>query len=308
MKVLESRFAKEFIKLANLGSGSGWHERNGGNLSYRLTAEEAYMVKSDFMTGTWRPIGVDVTGLAGDYLMITAAGSYFRDIAHKPKELIGIIEVDRLGKSYRTCWGFEADHMPTSELASHLLNHEIKKAAGMSECAVIYHAHPVNLIALTFVLPLDGVSFTRALWGMISECAMVFPQGIGVLDWMVPGSLELGYASARLMANCNAVVWAHHGLICAGKDFSETFGLVETIEKAAEVLVKVKSMQPGDFQMIGDGCLRQMSEAYHIDLPDMYFIPDKASLEETLYPTLEPEYRFFPPDDAALGTSPLPHV
>ena len=41
MKVLETEFAKGFIRLADDGFRQGWHERNGGNLSYRLTREEA---------------------------------------------------------------------------------------------------------------------------------------------------------------------------------------------------------------------------------------------------------------------------
>ena len=34
MKILESKFVQGFIKMANDGYLQGWHERNGGNLSY----------------------------------------------------------------------------------------------------------------------------------------------------------------------------------------------------------------------------------------------------------------------------------
>ena len=36
MKILESKFVQGFIKMADDGYKQGWHERNGGNLSYRL--------------------------------------------------------------------------------------------------------------------------------------------------------------------------------------------------------------------------------------------------------------------------------
>ena len=36
MKILDSKFVRGFIKMANDGYLQGWHERNGGNLSYRL--------------------------------------------------------------------------------------------------------------------------------------------------------------------------------------------------------------------------------------------------------------------------------
>ena len=39
MKILESKFVQGFIKMADDGYKQGWHERNGGNLSYRLKAE-----------------------------------------------------------------------------------------------------------------------------------------------------------------------------------------------------------------------------------------------------------------------------
>ena len=46
MKILESKFVQGFIKMANDGYLQGWHERNGGNLSYRLKPEEVEMIPS----------------------------------------------------------------------------------------------------------------------------------------------------------------------------------------------------------------------------------------------------------------------
>lgn len=36
MNVLDREFIKGFISMANDGWERGWHERNGGNLSYRI--------------------------------------------------------------------------------------------------------------------------------------------------------------------------------------------------------------------------------------------------------------------------------
>lgn len=52
---------------------------------------------------------------------------------------------------------------------------------------------------------------------------------------MVPGKSEIAEASCALMKSYDAIVWAHHGLFAAGPDFDTTFGLVHTIEKAAEI-------------------------------------------------------------------------
>ena len=55
MRILESKFVQGFIKMANDGYLQGWHERNGGNLSYRLKAEEVDTDRNR-STGTGRRI------------------------------------------------------------------------------------------------------------------------------------------------------------------------------------------------------------------------------------------------------------
>ena len=40
MKVLEAGFVQGFIRMCNDGWEQGWHERNGGNLTYRIKKEE----------------------------------------------------------------------------------------------------------------------------------------------------------------------------------------------------------------------------------------------------------------------------
>lgn len=268
MDVLEAPFAREFVRTAHEGWKQGWHECNGGNLSYRLRPEEAGQVGECLAPGEWRAIGegVEVPGVAGEYFLVTAAGSFFSNMERCPERCAGIIEVSADGKQFRQCWGFSEGGRPTSELPSHLLNHEVKKSATNGAKRVVYHAHPANLVALTFVLPLEGKAFTRELWKAISECALVFPNGVGVLEWMNPGSVELGRASAELMRDHDAVVWAHHGVICSGGTFDEAFGLLHTIEKASEVLVKVRSMQPTMESFITDENIRTMSEAYGLGI------------------------------------------
>ena len=44
MKVLEAEFVQGFIRLCDDGFHQNWHERNGGNLSYRIKDEEIQAV------------------------------------------------------------------------------------------------------------------------------------------------------------------------------------------------------------------------------------------------------------------------
>ena len=74
---------------------------------------------------------------------------------------------------------------------------------------------------------------------MCSECIVVFPDGVNVLPWMLCGTNEIGEATAKKMQTARLCVWAQHGIYGAGRDLDETFGLIETAEKAAEIWLKI---------------------------------------------------------------------
>lgn len=65
MRVLDAEFVKGFIRLCDDGFKQNWHERNGGNLSYRIKPEEVESVKEELVyTNPWQPIGTSVPKLA----------------------------------------------------------------------------------------------------------------------------------------------------------------------------------------------------------------------------------------------------
>ena len=53
---------------------------------------------------------------------------------------------------------------------------------------------------------------------------------------------EIGQATAIEMQSHSLVLWPFHGVFGSGPTLDETFGLIDTAEKSAEVLVKVLSM------------------------------------------------------------------
>ena len=93
-----------------------------------------------------------------------------------------------------------------------------------------------------YVLENNSDLFTRKLWEGSTECLVVFPDGVGILPWMVPGTDEIGQATAEAMQKHSLVLWPFHGVFGSGPNLDETFGLIDTAEKSAEVLVKVYSM------------------------------------------------------------------
>ncbi len=271
MNVLDAKFVKGFIRMANDGWLKGWHERNGGNLTYRMKAEEVAEVKTGLkFDGTWTEIGTEVKDLAGEFFLVTGSGKFFRNAVIDPEDCLAIIEINETGDKYRICWGLVNGGRPTSELPSHLMNHEVKMNATNGEHRVIYHAHTTNVIALTFVLPLRDEVFTRELWEMATECPVVFPSGIGMVEWKVPGGREIAVATSELMKKYDVAIWAHHGMFCSGPDFDITFGLMDTVEKSAEILVKVLSITPNKLQTITSQNFRDLARDFNVNLPEEF--------------------------------------
>ncbi len=271
MQIAETEFGKGFIKMCEDGHRMGWHERNGGNFSYRIREEEIEQIRENLSDGgAWKNIGTQVPGLAGEYFLVTGSGKYFGNVQEDPEGNLAVIEIDGRGEKYRICWGLKDGGVPTSELPSHLMNHEGKKEASGGRQRVIYHCHPANVIALTFVLPLKEEVFTRELWEMMTECPIIFPDGAAVISWMVPGGREIAVESAKYIKDHDVIIWAHHGMFCSGEDFDQTFGLAHTVEKAAEILCKVLAMTPQKRQTISSEGLRKLGEAFQVRLPEKF--------------------------------------
>lgn len=266
MKVLDTDFARSFIRMCNDGWVFGWHESNGGNASYRLRPEEVAEVRTNFRSRPWVRIDTEIPTLAGEFFLITSAGGHFRNITHEPKRTLGIIEIDRTGTCWRECWGFKDGTHPTSELTAHLINHEVRKAATHGTSRVIYHCHPSNLAAMTCVVPHDSAVFTRTLWAHLAECALVCREGVEVIGWEVPGSLDLAIESAKVMERTNVVIWPHHGLFVAADTMDEAFGTAHTVEKAAEIFCKARACGLPSASRITDDDLVSFSREYDLGL------------------------------------------
>lgn len=278
MKVLDSEVMKGYIRMCTDGFNQGWHERNGGNLSYRMKPEEVEEVKADFNENEdWIEIGADVPGLAGEYFIVTRTGKYMRNVELDPAANLCILQVGEDGKTYRILWGLTKGGKPTSELQTHLLNLEVCKQRDPN-IRVVYHCHPANIVALSFVLPLDSRVFTREIFEMETECPVVFPKGIGVVPWMVCGGKEIGDATSEIMKTQDVAIWAYHGAFACGTDFDTTFGLMHTVEKAAEILVKVKSMTDYKKDPITPDQFRALGKAFHVEIDEKFLYERKTGL------------------------------
>lgn len=163
---------EDYIRMCGDGVCQGWHERNGGNLTYRMTDEDINECRPYFKEtpGEWVKMDVQADNLKNEYFISTGSGKFLRNVDLEPQNNICIVEINDVGDSYRIVWGLEKGGKPTSEFPTHFMNHSIRKRVTNGENRVIYHAHTPNVIALTYVLPLKSEIFTRMLWKSATEC------------------------------------------------------------------------------------------------------------------------------------------
>lgn len=260
--ILTAPFITSMCNVTRDMSSKGWCERNSGNVSCLLEENEVCdYIDIDNVLRTF-DIGFDASALKGRILAVTATGSYFKDIPDDPERYIGILRIGNDGNSAELLWGFKDGGRYTSELPAHLMSH-IARLSADPESRVITHCHPTNLMAMSFVHELDEKSFTRSLWGMCTEGIMVFPDGVGVLPWMVCGTEDIGKATAEKMKEYRIVVWAMHGIYGAGRTIDEAFGLIETVEKAAEIYMLTAGLDR--VNKISDQNLISLAESIGVD-------------------------------------------
>lgn len=260
--ILNSSFVKEMTHTTANMYRLGWDERNGGNISYLL--EETEVGEYLDLNQVNRKIPIDFEGseLAGKYFIVTGSGKYFKNIEFVPADTLGVIRISSDGKSVELLWGLESGGVPTSELPSHLMSH-ISRLKVDSENRVVMHCHASHLLAMTYTHSLIERDFTRTLWKMSTECLVVFPEGVGVIPWIVPGTNEIGEATSNKMKEFRLVVWPHHGIYGSGRDMDETFGLIETAEKAAKIYTLAKSQGP-ILQTIEDYQLHDLAKGFGV--------------------------------------------
>jgi len=262
MNIFEAPFVMEMRKITQDMYRHGWDERNGGNVTYLLKEEELAPYLDLTHVERHIPIDFEGTELAGQYFIVTGSGKYFKNVYDFPADTLGIIRVAKNGKSVDVLWGLENGGRPTSELPSHLMSHAARLSVD-TENRVIMHCHASHLLAMTFTVPLEERSLTRLLWQMCTECLVVFPDGVSIIPWLVPGTNAIGEATSAKMKDSRLVVWPHHGIYGAGRDIDETYGLIETAEKAAQVYTYVQA-QGGVKQTITDKQLADLGEAFGV--------------------------------------------
>ena len=232
---IESKFVKEMSDITANMYRQGWDERNGGNISYLIDEE---LVREYFPTDVFlRDIELGFTAdkiCRNKYFLVTGTGKYFKNVKEDPETNLGLMKISADGKVAHLLWGYKDGGKFTSEFPAHLMSHAVRLKVNPKN-RIIMHTHPTYTICMGACLPTDEVIFTRKLWKSNTEAVVVFPEGIGVLPCMVCGTTEIGEATAEKMKEHRIVSWTNHGIYGAGETIDEAFGLIETVEKTAQI-------------------------------------------------------------------------
>ena len=269
--ILNAPFVKEMCEVTANMYRLGWNERNGGNISYLLDESEVaeYLDTNNVIREIpFMGVGAvkfDATALAGKIFIVTGTGKYFKNVEKDPETNLGIVKIADNGAIAQLLWGFRDGGRFTSEFPAHMLSHMARLSVEPKN-RIIMHCHPTNLLAMTRVHEVDNKSFSKDLWKTCTEGIVVYPEGVGVLPWMLCGTLEIGLATAEKMKDYRLVVWGIHGLYAAGRDMDEAFGLIETVEKCAELYMKTANMKI--INTISDEDLKITAAAFGVTYKD----------------------------------------
>ena len=266
--IMNAPFVEEMKEMTANMYRLGWDERNGGNISYLLNEEEVAEYLDLTKVVRTIPTGFDATALIGKIFIVTGTGQYFKNVKRTPEQSLGIIRIAEDGTTAELLWGYENGGKFTSELPAHLMSHMARLEVD-PENRVVMHCHPTYTLAMNYVHELDEKKFTHTLWQMCTECIVVFPDGIGVLPWMLCGNNAIGEATAAKMKEFRLVVWGMHGIYGAGKNLDEAFGLIETVEKAAQIYMLTAHLPR--INTIKDEEMIELAEAFGVEYRKDFF-------------------------------------
>ena len=247
----------------------GWAERNGGNIVVNVTDQinsqlstfnNSKLSTLNSQLSNPIPIGTTLPHLKNCYFYCKGTDRRMRDLARAPMDNGAIIRI------CDDCAHYEiiADKpvMPTSELPSHLSVHNYLIAKGSPYKASL-HTHPIELVAMTHHRPfLEKDVLTKLLWSMIPETKAFCPRGLGIVPYMLPGSVALAEATIRTLDdNYDVVMWEKHGVFAVDTDIMSAFDQVDVLNKAAQIYMSARSMgfEP---EGMSEAQMKELSKAF----------------------------------------------
>ena len=211
----------------------GWAEANAGNLSIRLNDDITNQLNNKKLEVYSRfEIKSDLSNIKGKYFLVKGSGKRMRDIKTAPEQnlCLGSI-IDNL---FQIIWPPNCNFKPTSEIETHMAMHNFI-LKNKPEFTSIFHTHPIEVIEL---INLRLPNKERRLYEMNPNMAIYLPEGICILSFEVPSSLELAEKTLEKLKKYRVVIWQLHGIICIEHSLTTCFDLIDIINKASYFVLK----------------------------------------------------------------------
>lgn len=208
-----------------------------------------------------------VPELAGATFLVSGSGCRLREILDEPDANVGCIVVDEGGKTGKLHTSHRRHfERVTSEFNSHLAVHYDQILASRTNFHVVLHAQPLHLTYLSHVPRYrDETYLNTRLLRWQPETVMNLPEGIGVVPFDVPGSVELMIRTVESLRRHRIVVWSKHGVMSrSDSSVKQALDRIEYAEAAAKY--EYHNLVVGE---IADGLsaeeIRSICKAYNIE-------------------------------------------
>jgi len=226
-------------EIGHLLAMKGWAEASGGNLSVRIPSTIDFTAKkiTELKPARSIPLQTSYLNLENQLLLIKATGKRLREVGKAPSKILGIGLIRK--QVLHILWPDDKTFQPTSELPTHLAiqNYLAKNKPNLR---AVLHAHPTELIAISFFGEKFLTTINETLWSVNPGALLFLPEGVGVVTFKPPASQELAKETVALIAKHRLILWAKHGCLSVGKTLAHCFDLMEIANKSAEIFLKAK--------------------------------------------------------------------
>jgi rhamnulose-1-phosphate aldolase len=193
-------------------------------------------IEGDFTQVEAIALPLAVPALSGQAILVTGSGCRLRDLAHSPAANLGIAIIQPDGET--ALWRTHPSRRfsrPTSEFNSHLAVHADHVQRTGANFHALLHAQPPYLTYLSHIGRYqDEAFFNRRLLRWQPETIINFPEGLGVLPFMLPGSAQLMQANVASLRAHRLAVWCRHGAMArCDATLTGAADLIEYAEAAA---------------------------------------------------------------------------
>jgi rhamnulose-1-phosphate aldolase len=217
-------------RLSDIGAAEG----AAGNLS--ICVREYLDLSMSFPDVQTIDLPVPAPDLAEAAIIVSGSGRRLRDILDSPAANLACIVVESGGSTGKMFTSPDCQFKRvTSEFNSHLAVHHDQMRSRDLKLHAIVHAQPLHLTYLSHLAEYREEGYlNRHLLRWQPETIYTFPEGIGVLPFVLPGSAELTRASLRALREHRTVIWSQHGVIArADESIFHALDLIEYAETAA---------------------------------------------------------------------------